>query len=234
MVIKVALIGNPNVGKTVIFNNLTGAKQHVGNWPGVTVEKKQGKCIYNGVEMQIVDLPGTYSLTARSIDEVVARDFIMNEKPDVVVDIVDATNLERNLYLTVLLLELGANVVIALSMWDMVEVSGAKIDIKLLSERLGVPIVPTAGPLNKGMEELKAEIVKSAKKKAPSTQKIIRYKPELEDKISKIIEILQPQQLPWCNYPLRWVAIKALEGDKVVLNNLKKANMYDKVMAITK
>ncbi len=234
MTITVALIGNPNVGKTVIFNNLTGAKQHVGNWPGVTVEKKVGKCIYNGIEMNIVDLPGTYSLTARSIDEVVARDFIMNEQPDVVVDIVDATNLERNLYLTLLLLEVNANLVIALNMWDVIEASGAKIDVQQLSERLGVPIVPTAGTLNRGMKELKEEIIKTSKKKAISTQKIIKYRPELEDKISKIIKILEPHQLPNCNYPLRWVAIKVLEGDMVVLNNLKLAKKYNDVMEIIK
>ena len=234
MEITVALIGNPNVGKTVIFNNLTGAKQHVGNWPGVTVEKKEGKCSHDGIEMKVIDLPGTYSLTARSIDEVVARDYIMNEKPDVVVDIVDATNLERNLYLTLLLLEVNANLIIALNMWDVVEVSGAKIDIQKLSELLEVPVVPTAATKEIGMEELKNTIVKTSKKKNKTPKRIIRYKPEIEEKISRIINILRPIQLKNCNYPLRWVAIKVLERDQVVLQNLRAAKVYDKVMELLK
>jgi len=116
--ITIALAGNPNSGKTTLFNNLTGARQHVGNWPGVTVEKKEGTCTYKDYLIKVVDLPGVYSLTAYSIDELIARNFIVEEKPDVVVDIVDATNLERNLYLTVQLLELEAKVVMALNMMD--------------------------------------------------------------------------------------------------------------------
>ncbi|MHA1380489.1 MAG: FeoB small GTPase domain-containing protein [Candidatus Helarchaeota archaeon] len=232
--IIVALIGNPNVGKTVIFNNLTGAKQHVGNWPGVTVEKKEGKCVYNGITMTIVDLPGTYSLTARSIDEVVARDYIIKEKPDVVVDIVDSTNLERNLYLTILLLEVDANLVIALNMWDVVQASGAKIDIDKLSNKLGVPMVPTAGTKELGMKELKDAIIKASKNKGKSKKVKIRYKPEIEVKISKIIALLEQNQISIPNYPLRWVAIKTLEKDIAVLNELKNFKIYNNIMEVLK
>jgi len=162
--IRVALIGNPNVGKSSIFNNLTGGRAHVGNWPGKTVEKKEGKCVHKGVEMHIIDLPGTYSLTAHSIDELIARNFIIEEKPDVVVDIVDASNLERNLYLTLQLLELEANVVIALNKVDMSEDLGYQIDVKELSRFLGgVPVVPTVATTKEGMEELKDAIVEAAK-----------------------------------------------------------------------
>mgnify|MGYP000675099655 FL=1 len=121
--VKVALAGNPNVGKSVVFNNLTGARQHVGNWPGVTVEKKEGLCTFEDAKIEVVDLPGIYSLTANSIDEIIARNYIVEEAPDIVVDIVDASNLERNLYLTLQLLELGANVIILLNMMDLAAVS---------------------------------------------------------------------------------------------------------------
>ncbi|MCK5845669.1 MAG: 50S ribosome-binding GTPase, partial [Victivallales bacterium] len=141
--ITIALAGNPNSGKTSIFNNLTGAHQHVGNWPGVTVEKKEGFFKCEGAECRVVDLPGTYSLTAYSLDEVVARDFVVNEKPDVVIDIVDASNLERNLYLAVQMMELGANVIIALNMVDSAKTMGISIDVELLSELFGAPVVPT-------------------------------------------------------------------------------------------
>ena len=164
--IRVALIGNPNVGKSLIFNNLTGGKAHVGNWPGKTVEKKVGKCVYKGVEIEIVDLPGTYSLTANSIDELIARDYIVKEKPDVVVDIVDASNLERNLYLTLQLLELEANVVIALNKFDVAEDLGYEINVSELSKLLGVPVVPTVATTQGGMEELKETVARAAKEKS--------------------------------------------------------------------
>ena len=131
--IRIALTGNPNVGKTTLFNALTGSRQHVGNWPGVTVEKKTGRVSHNGYEIEVVDLPGTYSLTAYSADEIVARDFLLDEKPDVVVQVVDATNLERNLYLTTQVAELGVPIVIALNMADMAEAQGDAIDRAKLS-----------------------------------------------------------------------------------------------------
>ncbi|MDD4161923.1 MAG: FeoB small GTPase domain-containing protein, partial [Methanothrix sp.] len=139
--IRTALIGNPNVGKTEIFNRLTGLSQRVGNFPGVTVEKKAGRLIHRGQEIEVVDLPGTYSLTANALDELVARDYIVIERPDVIVDIVDGTNLERNLYLTFLLLEMNANLVMALNRWDMAKARGMEIDLAKLSKLLGCPVV---------------------------------------------------------------------------------------------
>ena len=141
--IVMALAGNPNSGKTALFNNLTGARQHVGNWPGVTVEKKEGSFVSDGISIKAVDLPGTYSLGAYSEDEAVARDYIIFEKPDVVVNIVDSTNLERNLYLTSQLLEMGVNVIIALNMYDEAMSKQIEIDMGRLSQLLGVPILPT-------------------------------------------------------------------------------------------
>lgn len=137
--ITIALAGNPNCGKTTIFNDLTGARQHVGNYPGVTVEKKEGNLKYKGYEIKVVDIPGIYSLTAYSIDEIIARNFIVEEKPDVVIDIVDTSNLERNLYLAVQFMELKVPLIIALNMADIAEKQGLKIDRKSFSKILGVP-----------------------------------------------------------------------------------------------
>jgi ferrous iron transport protein B len=146
----VALAGNPNCGKTTLFNEITGARQHVGNYPGITVEKKEGFFDLNGQRARLVDLPGTYSLTAYSLEELVARDFLIYERPGVVINIVDASNLERNLYLTVQLLELGIPVVLALNMIDAAASRGIQIDAAELSRRLQVPVVPTVAKSGKG------------------------------------------------------------------------------------
>ena len=212
--IRVALAGNPNVGKSVIFNALTGARQKVGNWPGVTVEKKEGICEHRGVKMVIVDLPGIYSLSATSIDEKIARDFILNEKPDVVVDIVDASNIERNLYLTLQLIEMGANVVIALNKMDLARSKGYKIDVRKLSAELGVPVVPMVAIKGEGIDELKNTIIHASNMQR---KPIIKY----SDGIEKYIEFLESKVvensiLP--EYPSRFVAIKLLELDEEILN----------------
>jgi ferrous iron transport protein B len=151
----IALAGNPNSGKSTVFNALTGARQHVGNWPGKTVEKKEGTCKRDGYEIQVVDLPGTYSLTAYSLEEVIARDYIIEEKPDVVIGVMDAANLERNLYLAVQILELGAPLVLALNMSDIADSRGLRIDTEMLSRGLnGTPVVPTVANKGKGINEL--------------------------------------------------------------------------------
>jgi len=155
----IALAGNPNAGKSTLFNALTGGRQHVGNWPGKTVEKKEGIWKHNGREFTVVDLPGTYSLTAYSLEEVIARDYIVEEKPDVVVTVVDAANLERNLYLTVQIIEMGAKVVIALNMSDIAESRGLKINFESLSQALGAIVVPTTANRERGLAELKQAIL---------------------------------------------------------------------------
>ena len=160
--IQIALAGNPNCGKTTLFNALTGSHQHVGNWPGKTVEKKEGICRKGNLEIKVVDLPGTYSLTAYSPEEVIARDFIVHEKPDVVVSVVDMTNLERNLYLTVQILELGVPVIIALNMTDMAKKQGIVIDKTKISNALQSPIVNTVASEGIGIDELKDIIIQIA------------------------------------------------------------------------
>ncbi len=161
--LTIALAGNPNAGKSTVFNALRGVRQHVGNWPGKTVEKKEGTCRYDGYEIKVVDLPGTYSLTAYSLEEVVARDYIVEDKPDVVIDIVDAGNLERNLYLAIQILELGARLVIALNMSDIADSRGLKIDINKLSEGLGgTPVMRTVASRGEGIKELLAKAVEVA------------------------------------------------------------------------
>lgn len=155
----VALAGNPNAGKSTIFNALTGSHQHVGNWPGKTVEKKEGKFKYEDYEIEVVDLPGTYSLTAYSPEEVIARDYIINEKPDLVVTVVDAANLERNLYLTVQVLELDVPVVVALNMSDIAKTRGLSIDIEMLSRGLNSPVVQTVANKSDGIQPLIKAII---------------------------------------------------------------------------
>ncbi len=155
----IALAGNPNAGKSTLFNALTGARQHVGNWPGKTVEKKEGVWQQDGRSIKVVDLPGTYSLTAYALDEVIARDFIVEQHPDVVITVVDAANMERNLYLTVQILEMGANVIVALNMSDVAESRGIKIDVPNLANALGAKVVPTVASKEKGLTELKQAIL---------------------------------------------------------------------------
>ncbi len=164
--LTIALAGNPNAGKTTIFNALTGLRQHTGNWPGKTVEKKEGEVRYGGLNINIVDLPGTYSLTAYSPEEIIARDFIIEERPDVVINVVDATNLERNLYLTVQILELDVPVILALNMNDALQKDGAKIDLENLSRLLGgIPVVSTTANRGSGISDLIAKAVRAARKK---------------------------------------------------------------------
>jgi ferrous iron transport protein B len=223
--IVVALAGNPNSGKTTIFNNLTGARQHVGNYPGVTVERKEGYRRHDEIEMQIVDLPGTYSLTAYSAEELVARNFIVEEKPDVVVDIVDASNLERNLYLSVQLMELGVPLVLAFNMSDEARARGHEFDIEKLSRFFGAPIVQTVGHKGTGMEELLEAIVSTSRSgRSGDATSRIHYGPEIEEELAKIEEKIKGNGLI-DRYSPRWLAVKLLEYDKELHDRISSAEI---------
>jgi ferrous iron transport protein B len=215
--ITVALAGNPNSGKTTIFNQITGTRQHVGNWPGVTVEKKEGLIQYNGHRLRVVDLPGTYSLTAYSMEEIVARRFLVDEKPDVVVDIVDASNLERNLYLATQLIELGVKLILALNMADVAEARGHQIDASKLGALLGVPVIFTVGTKNQGIKELLDKVVAVAEDRDTVSRHIhIAYGQELEKEIKKIQDVIWQDPSIGRRYSTRWLAVKLLENDGAV------------------
>ncbi len=229
--IRVALAGNPNVGKTTIFNAITGARQHVGNWPGVTVERKSGRKVHKGIAIEVVDLPGTYSLTAYSLDEVIARDYIVDERPDVVVHIVDATNLERNLYLTTQLMELGAKVVIALNMSDLADARGDVIDLKRMEEFLEIPVIKTVGSKEFGIDELLDEVLREAEK-GEHHEHEIGYGGEVEEEINELENILGDDEELSKRYPLRWLSVKLLEGDKEVQKKLEGSQVEDRIKKI--
>ena len=208
----VAVAGQPNSGKSTIFNLLTGARQHVANYPGVTVEKKTGAYHFKGDNVELVDLPGTYSLSSYTLDERIARDFLLREKPAVVVDIVDASNLERNLYLTFQLSEMGVPVVVDLNMLDIAKRRGFKIDIEELSRQLNMPVVPTVGNRGKGKRELK-EAIHAASKKAKASLFHLDYGRALESILSFLEQRLSTEKglLECCS--ARWLAVKLMEND---------------------
>ncbi|MDI6797508.1 MAG: ferrous iron transporter B, partial [Desulfatibacillaceae bacterium] len=219
----IALAGNPNSGKTTTFNNLTGTRQKVGNWPGVTVEKKLGHISHKGHDLTVVDLPGTYSLTAFSIEEIVARNFVLNEKPDLVVDVIDASNLERSLYLATQLRELDIPVLFVLNMMDVAAARGQTVDMKKLAELLDVPVVTTVGNKNQGTADLLDAIIDAAKnRKAAPVHRRVRYSRDIEDAVARVREKLNaaaPGDFP---YNRRWTSIKLVEGDSEVAKTVKK------------
>ncbi|MBI5570019.1 MAG: ferrous iron transport protein B [Desulfomonile tiedjei] len=227
--LTVALSGNPNAGKTTIFNAITGARQHVGNWPGVTVEKKEGTTTYNGQKIHVVDLPGTYSLTAYSLEEIIARKFIVESPPDVVIDVVDASNLERNLYLAVQLLEMGAKVVIALNMIDVAQGRGIKIDVPKLSELLGVPVVSTNGKKGIGLDELLQTAIAASDAPQDDYRKrsFIRYGAEVEEELEIIEGSLAASSVNLDGLSSRWVALKLVEGDTEITERLSAKGGLD-------
>ncbi len=220
--ITIALTGNPNSGKTTIFNNLTGTRQHVGNWPGVTVEKKEGTIIHNGYRLRVVDLPGTYSLTAYSIEEIVARRFLVDQRPDVVVDIVDASNLERNLYLATQLIELGVKLILALNMADVAKARGHQIDADTLGTLLGVPVVFTIGTKNEGIRELLDKVVEVVEDRDTVSRHIhISYGHEFEKQIKNIQNVIWQDPSIGKRFSTRWLAVKLLENDSAVEERVK-------------
>ncbi len=230
--IVIALAGNPNSGKTTMFNSMTGSNQKVGNYPGVTVEKKEGHLNYKGIDFHIYDLPGTYSLTAYSPDEVVARDFIIGEKPDVIVDVIDSTNLERNLFLCLQLQELGLPVVGALNIIDQAEDMGIRIQDKELSSLLGIPLVRTSGAKGKGIEQLLDTVIEYLESK--TEKRSINYGSEIELEIQSLIAPVE-KDCGFCEkYPPRWIAIKLLEKDNSALELLSLHEQGEDLKSKTK
>ncbi|GAB6071869.1 ferrous iron transport protein B [Venenivibrio stagnispumantis] len=211
--ITVAFVGNPNVGKTALINSIAGTKLKVGNWPGVTVEKKEAEVTIENIKLKLIDLPGVYSLRAYTLEEKITREFLLKEKPDIIVNVVDATNLERNLYLTTQLMELGIPMVIALNMWDEFLDLGYKLDINKFEEFLGLKVVPTVAVKEVGIEDLLKAILETIEKKIIPKQP--KYSERVEAYISKVIN-----DLPFNTEFKRFIAIKVLEGDLEIIESL--------------
>jgi ferrous iron transport protein B len=231
--ITIALSGNPNAGKTTLFNALTGARQHIANYPGVTVEKKTGKIFHAGHEITVVDLPGTYSLTAYSLEEIVARNFLIDERPDLVVDIVDASNLDRNLYLALQFKELGIPLIIALNMVDMAESRGIAIDCESLTELLGVPVVPIIAKASQGITELMDKVIEVASQEKRWKPELISYGLDIDQGVKKINDLIAATPMYKKKYPAEWLALKCIEGDPEIKKILFADNaLKDKIASI--
>lgn len=228
--IRVALAGNSNVGKSVIFNQLTGLQQHIGNWPGKTVERAEGSFHFRGYDIEVIDLPGIYSLSTYSIEEKVTREYIVKEKPDVVIDVIDATVLERNLFLTMQLIEMGVPMVIALNQIDLARKKGIEIDAGKLEKALGVPVIPTVAVTGKGINGMVEAAIKAGGRKNHTGH--LKYGKEIERRIRKLSGMLEGLG----DYPPRWVAIKLLEGDSEITGMVykKKPSVLKEVERLSK
>ncbi|MBR0058539.1 MAG: ferrous iron transport protein B [Methanobrevibacter sp.] len=224
----VGLAGNPNVGKTTVFNQLTGMRQHVGNWPGKTVERAEGSFKHGDYEYDVVDLPGNYALSAHSMEEIVSRDFIVDDDSDVIINVVDAANLERNLYLTVQMMELGANIVLALNMNDFAKKKDHIINIKLMSELLGFPVVEVNAKTKDGFEELLTTVEKASANPIDSSAKL-SYGDELREHLSDLQNLIE-QDKSLLDVPSIWTAIKLLEKDSIVIQKVQQSSMSSKIM----
>ena len=220
----VALAGNPNTGKSTVFNNLTGLKQHTGNWPGKTVTRAEGGFEFNGSKYKLVDLPGTYSLLSTSTDEEVARDFILFGQPDVTVVVVDATRLERNLNLVLQILEITERVVLCLNLMDEAERHQIKVDERMLSKDLGIPVIPAVARYNKGMNELLNSIFEVATGKFVCKPYRLKSKSrELNFAVEKLSKMLL-EEFP--NLPnVKWVALRLLEGDQSIIDSIRNGEL---------
>jgi ferrous iron transport protein B len=229
---SLALAGNPNSGKTTLFNSLTGARQHVGNYPGVTVEKREGNWVVNGKAVKVTDLPGTYSLTAYSLEEKVARDYLLENRSSVVVDILDATNLERHLFLAVQFMELGVPLILAVNMMDEAENSGIEIDINLLSSLLNIPVVPTVAREGKGKDEIYKELEKIDISSFKGSGFEISYGDIIDAEINELEKIISGFTSVIQKYPSRWTAIKYLEEDPEIIKIVNKADVRGEAKTI--
>ena len=224
----VGLAGNPNVGKTTVFNQLTGMRQHVGNWPGKTVERAEGHFKHGSYEYDVVDLPGNYALSAHSMEEIVSRDFIVDDDSDVIVNVVDAANLERNLYLTVQMMELGANLVMALNMNDFAKKKEHIIDIPLMSELLGFPVVEINAKTKDGFEDLLNAVEKAAKNPIDSSEKLA-YSNDIKGHLSELQAVIEKDS-NLLDVPSIWTAIKLLEKDSIVIQKVQQSSYGSKIL----
>jgi ferrous iron transport protein B len=224
----VGLAGNPNVGKTTVFNQLTGMHQHVGNWPGKTVERAEGHFTHGDYEYDLVDLPGNYALSAHSIEEIVSRDFIVDDDSDAIVNVVDAANLERNLYLTVQMMELGANMILALNMNDFAKKKEHFIDIDLMSELLGFPVIEINAKTKDGFEELLTAVEKQAANPIDSSEKLT-YGAELKEHLEDLQEMIEEDD-SLLDVPSIWTAVKLLEKDSIVIQKVQKSSLGSKIL----
>ncbi len=229
--LTVALAGNPNSGKTTVFNAMTGTRQHVGNWPGVTVEKKEGETSHRGHQIRLVDLPGTYSLTAYSMEEIVTRNYIFDEKPDVVINVVDASNLERNLYLTQQLKELDIPLILSFNVMDEAQKQGYEIDIDQLSQLLATPIIPTIGTREQGIQQLLDMVIDIAEGKREVTHLIFHYEDEIETELRQLESLINRDPDLCQHYPPRWLAVKLLEEDADIRNQVKNFTRGEELLA---
>ena len=223
----VGLAGNPNVGKTTVFNRLTGMRQHVGNWPGKTVERAEGHFKHGEYEYNLIDLPGNYALSAHSIEEIVSRDFIVDDDSDVIINVVDAANLERNLYLTVQMMELGANLVLALNMNDFARKKNHIIDIDLMSELLGFPIIDINAKTGEGIDELLTTVEKQAANPIDSSVKL-SYGNEIKGHLREIQEVIEKDD-SLMDVPSIWTAVKLLEKDSIVIQKVQKSKYSSEI-----
>jgi ferrous iron transport protein B len=224
--ITVALAGNPNSGKTSLFNNLVGANQKVGNFSGVTVEKVEGSLTYKDYRIQIVDLPGTYSLTAYSPEEIVARKYIIEKKPHVIVNVLDGTNIERNMSLTTQLLEFKRNVLIAVNMSDEMDRKGIQVDFNQLEKLLGSHIVPTNSRKGQGVEDLLEHIVQVYEGDIILAKNKIVYQKDLEERICELSSLLKKEKDLFDHYRPRWLAIKLFENDEEIYKLVKEKPVW--------
>ena len=224
----VGLAGNPNVGKTTVFNRLTGMRQHVGNWPGKTVERAEGHFKHGSYEYDVIDLPGNYALSAHSMEEIVSRDFIVDDDSDVIINVVDAANLERNLYLTVQMMELGANMVMALNMNDFAKKKDHIIDIPLMSELLGFPVIEISAKDGDGFEELLTTVEKQASKPIDTSAKL-SYGDELKEHLGDLQSLIEKDS-NLLDVPSVWTAIKLLERDSIVIEKVQKSSQSSAIM----
>jgi ferrous iron transport protein B len=221
----VALGGNPNTGKSTVFNALTGLKQHTGNWPGKTVARAEGSYTHRGQRFRLIDLPGTYSLSANSTDEQIARDFIWFSKPDAVVVVVDSTCLERNLHLVLQILEVTASVVVCLNLQDQARRKGIDVDAEALADELGVPVIRTVASVGRGLPELKDAMLETATSPPREADTVVRYGEPIESALAELVSQLAAAW-PELSNP-RWVALRMLHGDPSLLEAVRTGRLTE-------